>query len=83
MASNCKFTCQGNKEILMSYLKCVRSKYYMQNHFEMNLIKFLNYGTWIFEVFGSIEKLITDNKIFHWITFPVSTAESFICYFSR
>lgn len=29
------------KKILMSYLKCARSKYYMQNYFEVNIIKFL------------------------------------------
>lgn len=25
----------------MSYLKCARSKFYMQNYFEVNIIKFL------------------------------------------
>lgn len=29
------------KKILMSYLKCARSKFYMQNYFEVNIIKFL------------------------------------------
>lgn len=44
------------KKILMSYLKCARSKYYMQNYFEVNIIKFLKM-TKLFDVLWLVKRL--------------------------
>lgn len=40
----------------MSYLKCARSKYYMQNYFEVNIIKFLKM-TKLFDVLWLVKRL--------------------------